>query len=92
MTAMGLYPSSLFYDVLAMKSETPTRQPICPAYFYLRWRADGHLAHSPVGKGLIERLHLLNSYALLWIAGELVELEDLIMHEAAHGNCSPTTL
>ncbi|GAA5658048.1 hypothetical protein Brsp06_04432 [Brucella sp. NBRC 13694] len=53
-------------------------------------RLDERLAHSPVGTGLIERLHFADACASLWLDGELVEMEDLVLHEAAHDIRSPS--
>ncbi len=53
-------------------------------------RLDERLAHSPVGKGLIERLHFADACASLWLDGELVEMEDLVLHEAARDIRSPS--
>nr|WP_152850166.1 RHE_PE00001 family protein [Brucella intermedia] len=53
-------------------------------------RLDERLAHSPVGAGLIERLHFADACASLWLDGELVEMEDLVLHEAARDIRSPT--
>ncbi|WP_421566537.1 RHE_PE00001 family protein [Ochrobactrum sp. EDr1-4] len=53
-------------------------------------RLDERLAHSPVGTGLIERLHFADACASLWLDGELVEMEDLILHDAARDIRSPS--
>ncbi|NKC49943.1 DUF1612 domain-containing protein [Ochrobactrum anthropi ATCC 49188] len=53
-------------------------------------RLDERLAHSPVGAGLIERLHFADACASLWLDGELVEMEDLVLHEAARDIRSPS--
>lgn len=53
-------------------------------------RLDERLAHSPVGMGLIERLHYADACASLWLDGELVEMEDLVLHEAARDIRSPS--
>lgn len=53
-------------------------------------RLDERLAHSPVGPGLIERLHYADACASLWLDGELVEMEDLVLHEAARDIRSPS--
>lgn len=53
-------------------------------------RLDERLAHSPVGQGLIERLHFADACASLWLDGELVEMEDLVLHEAARDIRSPS--
>lgn len=53
-------------------------------------RLDERMAHSPVGAGLIERLHFADACASLWLDGELVEMEDLVLHEAARDIRSPS--
>jgi len=53
-------------------------------------RLDERIVHSPVGKGLIERLHFVDACASLWLDGELVEMEDLVLHEAARDIRSPS--
>jgi len=53
-------------------------------------RLDQRLAHSPVGKVLIERLHFADACALLSLDGELVNMEDLVLHEAARDIRSPS--
>ena len=53
-------------------------------------RLDERLAHSPVGAGLIERFHFADACASLWLDGELVEMEDLVLHEAARDIRSPS--
>ncbi|MDH7785640.1 hypothetical protein QBD01_001658 [Ochrobactrum sp. 19YEA23] len=53
-------------------------------------RLDERLAPSPVGTGLIERFHFADACASLWLDGELVEMEDLVLHEAARDIRSPS--
>ncbi|PRA80982.1 hypothetical protein CQ054_20790 [Ochrobactrum sp. MYb29] len=53
-------------------------------------RLDERLAHSPVGTGLIERFHFADACASLWLDGELVEMEDLVLHDAARDIRSPS--
>ncbi|MEJ5902609.1 RHE_PE00001 family protein [Ochrobactrum teleogrylli] len=53
-------------------------------------RLDERLAPSSVGTGLIERLHFADACASLWLDGELVEMEDLVLHEAARDIRSPS--
>jgi len=64
-------------------------QPLARASAALA-RLDERLAHSPVGLGLIERLHYADACASLWLDGELVEMEDLVLHEAARDIRSPS--
>jgi hypothetical protein len=45
-------------------------------------RLDERIARSPVGDGWMERSHFADACASLWIDGELVHLEDLVLHDA----------
>lgn len=45
-------------------------------------RLDERLAKSAVRDGWIERQHFHDAVAALWIEGELVHLEDLVLHDA----------
>jgi Protein of unknown function (DUF1612)/HTH DNA binding domain len=45
-------------------------------------RLDERLARSPVRVGWIERQHFADAAAALWLEGELVHLEDLVLHDA----------
>ncbi|CUX03284.1 MULTISPECIES: RHE_PE00001 family protein [Agrobacterium] len=53
-------------------------------------RLDERTARSPVGQGWIERLHFTDACASLWIDGELVHLEDLVLHDALRDIRTPT--
>lgn len=53
-------------------------------------RLDERVARSPVREGWIARLHFADACASLWIDGELVNLEDLVLHDAAHDVRTPT--
>ncbi len=53
-------------------------------------RLDERIARSVVGSGWIERMHFLEACASLWIDGELVHLEDLVLHDANHDVRAPT--
>lgn len=53
-------------------------------------RLDERIARSPVGQGWIERAHFADACASLWIDGELVHLEDLVLHDAGHDIRTPT--
>ncbi len=45
-------------------------------------RLDERLAHSPIREGMIERMHMHDAVASMWLEGELVDLEDLVLHDA----------
>lgn len=53
-------------------------------------RLDERIAGSPVGAGWIERMHFTDACASLWIEGELVHLEDLVLHNATKDIRTPT--
>ncbi|USJ27623.1 RHE_PE00001 family protein [Ensifer adhaerens] len=53
-------------------------------------RLDERIARSPVGAGWIERMHFADACASLWIDGELVQLEDLVLHDATKDVRTPT--
>lgn len=53
-------------------------------------RLDERIARSPVGQGWIERSHFSDACASLWIDGELVHLEDLVLHDATKDIRTPT--
>ncbi|MFM2280120.1 MAG: hypothetical protein RLZZ444_2351 [Pseudomonadota bacterium] len=53
-------------------------------------RLDERIARSPIGPGWIERLHFSDACASLWIDGELVHLEDLVLHDAERDIRAPT--
>lgn len=53
-------------------------------------RLDERLAHSTAGNGWIERMHFADACASLWIDGELVHLEDLVLHDDGHDIRTPT--
>ena len=53
-------------------------------------RLDERVARSPVGEGFLERSHFLDAHASLWVDGELVHLEDLVLHDALRDIRAPT--
>ncbi|WP_080868183.1 RHE_PE00001 family protein [Agrobacterium tumefaciens] len=53
-------------------------------------RLDERIARSPVGQGWIERTHFADACASLWIDGELVHLEDLVLHDDVRDIRTPT--
>ncbi|WP_183919331.1 RHE_PE00001 family protein [Rhizobium lentis] len=53
-------------------------------------RLDERIARSPVGAGWIERSHFTDACASLWIDGELVHLEDLVLHDDTRDIRTPT--
>ncbi|MBX5154015.1 DUF1612 and helix-turn-helix domain-containing protein [Rhizobium lentis] len=53
-------------------------------------RLDERIARSTVGNGWIERQNFADACASLWIDGELVHLEDLVLHDATRDIRTPT--
>ncbi|NGO66118.1 DUF1612 and helix-turn-helix domain-containing protein [Rhizobium daejeonense] len=53
-------------------------------------RLDERIARSAVGSGWIERKNFADACASLWIDGELVHLEDLVLHDATRDIRTPT--
>ncbi|MDP9773274.1 UNVERIFIED_ORG: hypothetical protein QE434_002083 [Rhizobium sp. SORGH_AS 755] len=53
-------------------------------------RLDERIFRSPVGAGFLERQNFADACASLWIDGELVHLEDLVLHDATRDIRTPT--
>ncbi|MCJ8521759.1 hypothetical protein ABID21_004932 [Pseudorhizobium tarimense] len=53
-------------------------------------RLDERVARSAVGPGLLERQNFTDACASLWIDGELVHLEDLVLHDNLRDIRTPT--
>ncbi|WP_144579267.1 RHE_PE00001 family protein [Agrobacterium sp. DE0009] len=79
---------SMAYD-LAKISITALMEPAFRAGIELA-RLDERIARSPVGAGFLERTHFADACASLWIDGELVHLEDLVLHDATRDIRTPT--
>ncbi|NTG90558.1 DUF1612 domain-containing protein, partial [Agrobacterium rhizogenes] len=79
---------SMAYD-LAKISMTALLRPAFDAGVAMA-RLDERIARSPVGQGWIERSHFADACASLWIDGELVHLEDLVLHDATRDIRTPT--
>ncbi|MBY3143574.1 RHE_PE00001 family protein [Rhizobium laguerreae] len=79
---------SMAYD-LAKISMTALMEPAFRAGIELA-RLDERIARSPVGEGWIERSQFTDACASLWIDGELVHLEDLVLHDATRDIRTPT--
>ncbi|KQV40487.1 MULTISPECIES: RHE_PE00001 family protein [unclassified Rhizobium] len=79
---------SMAYD-LAKISMTALMRPAFDAGLALT-RLDERIARSPVGQGFIERSQFTDACASLWIDGELVHLEDLVLHDHTRDIRTPT--
>ncbi|MER8931137.1 RHE_PE00001 family protein [Mesorhizobium sp. M0859] len=53
-------------------------------------RLDERVARSPVRDGFVERQHFADAASALWLAGELVHVEDLVLHDAHMDIRTPT--
>ncbi|WP_407922064.1 RHE_PE00001 family protein [Brucella tritici] len=53
-------------------------------------RLDERISRSPVGGGWLERQNFTDACASLWIDGELVHLEDLVLHDSLRDIRTPT--
>jgi hypothetical protein len=53
-------------------------------------RLDERIARSNVGQGFLERTQFTDACASLWIDGELVHLEELVLHDATRDIRTPT--
>ncbi|KSV80427.1 hypothetical protein N181_29320 [Sinorhizobium fredii USDA 205] len=79
---------SMSYDLAKLPISALLR-PISDAGSMLS-RLDERIARSPVGEGFVERSHFTDACASLWIDGELVHLEDLVLHDATKDIRTPT--
>src|SRR3984893_12234887 len=53
-------------------------------------RLDERLARSPIRDGWVARAHYTDACASLWLEGELIHLEDLVLHDAGMDIRAPT--
>ncbi|MGV1926557.1 RHE_PE00001 family protein [Agrobacterium tumefaciens] len=79
---------SMAYD-LAKISMNSLMRPAFDAGVALT-RLDERISRSPVGAGFVERQDFADACASLWIDGELVHLEDLVLHDATRDIRTPT--
>ncbi|WP_348646488.1 RHE_PE00001 family protein [Ciceribacter sp. L1K22] len=79
---------SMSYDLAKLPLQSLLR-PISEAAVAFA-RLDERIARSPVGEGFLERGHFLDAHASLWVDGELVHLEDLVLHDALRDIRAPT--
>ncbi len=79
---------SMAYDLTKI-SMTALMRPAFDAGVALA-RLDERIARSPAGQGFLERTQFTDACASLWIDGELVHLEDLVLHDATRDIRTPT--
>lgn len=53
-------------------------------------RLDERIARSSVGGGLLQRFDFVDACASVWADGELVHLDDLVLHDAGQDNRAPS--
>ena len=53
-------------------------------------RLDERIARSPIRNGFLERQDFGDAVSSLWVDGELVNMEDLVLHDARMDIRSPT--
>lgn len=53
-------------------------------------RLDERVLRSRVGEGFAERSHFFDAAGALWVAGELVHVEDLVLHDAHMDSRAPS--
>ncbi|MBB4092180.1 DUF1612 and helix-turn-helix domain-containing protein [Ochrobactrum pecoris] len=53
-------------------------------------RLDERLARSPIREGMVERMHMHDAVASMWLEGELVHMEDLVLHDALMNSRMPS--
>lgn len=53
-------------------------------------RVDERVARSPIGEGFLERQDFNDAVSSLWVDGELVHIEDLVLHDARMDIRAPT--
>lgn len=78
----------MHYDLSKLPLQSLLR-PVSDATSALA-RLDERIAWSAVGEGWIERMHFADACASLWIDGELVHLEDLVLRDAGADIRAPT--
>jgi Protein of unknown function (DUF1612)/HTH DNA binding domain len=81
----------MYHDFNDLRSRENQHDSLDAAGFRRRDCSDASgRAHRPVGAGWIERSHFADACASLWIDGELVHLEDLVLHDATRDIRTPT--
>ncbi|MCZ7483377.1 RHE_PE00001 family protein [Agrobacterium rhizogenes] len=80
--------NSMAYDLTKI-SMSALMQPAFDAGIALT-RLDERISRSPAGAGFLERQDFADACASLWIDGELVHLEDLVLHDATRDIRTPT--
>ncbi len=53
-------------------------------------RLDERLSRSPIREGIVARMHMHDAVASMWLEGELVHMEDLVLHDALMDSRMPS--
>ena len=77
------------YEIADGRALDALKNPLAAAEDALA-RLDERVRASPIREGFISRTHFQDACASLWLAGELVTLEDLVLHDARMDVRSPT--
>ncbi|CAD7036326.1 hypothetical protein REJC140_03521 [Pseudorhizobium endolithicum] len=79
---------TMVYDLAKLPIHTLLK-PVADASSAIT-RLDERIARSAVGAGWLERQNFTDACASLWIDGELVHLEDLVLHDSLRDIRTPT--
>jgi hypothetical protein len=82
-------PAAAGYKILDPMPWDRLAKPLAAAEDALA-RLDERLSKSPIREGFVARTHFSDACASLWLDGELVHLEDLVLHDALMDVRSPT--
>jgi hypothetical protein len=86
---MTLAASKPAYDWAARLAWDRLAKPLVDAEDAIA-RLDERLAKSPIAEGFVERSHFGDACASLWVEGELVHVEDVVLHDALMDARRPT--
>ncbi len=53
-------------------------------------RLDERISRSPIRDGMVARMHMQDAVASMWLEGELVHMEDLVLHDALMDSRMPS--
>jgi hypothetical protein len=84
-----MIPDALLYALPDPMPWSALAEPLARAEDALA-RLDERLRASPVREGWIARTHFSESCAALWLEGELVHMEDLVLHDVGMDVRAPT--
>ena len=82
-------PADPFYEIADGRALEALKNPLAAAEDALA-RLDERVRSSAIREGFVSRTHFQDACASLWLAGELVTLEDLVLHDARMDVRAPT--